>query len=36
MPLRLGGSSQGLGGLWNEDWVLEIGRVGSVISREAE
>ena len=36
MPLCLGASSQGLGGLRNEDWALEIGRVGSVISREAD
>lgn len=28
--------SQGLGGLWSANRVLEIGRVGSVISREEE
>ena len=36
VPLRLRGSSQGPGGLRNEDWELEIGRVRSVISREME
>lgn len=30
------GFSQGLGGLWSANRVLEIGRVDSVISREEE